>query len=109
MAIKGNFKLMGEVDMAEAYAVVDSIQISKDGLGFAHVSIYSAAPKTDVAEVAIMVDGQPKTEERQTVNRGAVLEHFTVSGIDFSVDQSPFVTAYQALKGNDRLADMLAA
>lgn len=120
MALKGPYKFMGEVQVQEAYAVIDLIQMSKEGDGFAHVSIYARLPKeTIVDEVVAKVDTagaaiapSPPVEEDKIVvlDRGPILEHFTISGISFKdPQQSPFITAYEGIVSDPRLSQMISA
>lgn len=115
MALKGPYKFMGEVQVQEAYAVIDLIQMSKEGDGFAHVSIYARLPKETIvdeaAQVGVAVAAVIAEEDKIVVlDRGPILEHFTISGISFKdPQQSPFITAYEGIVSDPRLSQMVSA
>jgi hypothetical protein len=110
MARQGAWKFLGELDAAQAYAVVDFISCSKDGTANCHVSVYARPPKTvELAQQrAVVVNGKEVVEDVvvESTDRGPVIEHFNVSGIKLS-DKSAFISCYEQLPELDeRFASM---
>lgn len=105
MSLKGPYKIMGVVDCATGYALIDEIHIAKGGDGFVHVAIYGNEPvitQPDPVEIeSVMVTPPPQ------LDRGPVIEHFTVSGISFKdAVQDPFKVAYTVVISDIRLKGM---
>lgn len=105
MSLQGPFKFMRKLEATSAYAVVDSINISKGGDAFCHVSVYPTPPETKEVEKERIVEGINEKYMDREVDRGPVIEHFSISGI--KVDGDPFVCCYKQIRDLDeRLVGM---
>lgn len=108
MSLKGSFKV-GRLIAPEAYAVVDNITASKGGSAHAHVSVYATPPEDQKVERVKLVDGVEATYEETVRDRGPVLDHFTISGIDLSKSTNIFQDTYAQIKADERLSSMVDA
>jgi hypothetical protein len=111
MALKGSFGFFnGELPKADAYAVVDAINISKGGSASCHVSIYARTPLVEKIAVPQLNEATKIMETVQVdqVDRGPVIEHFTCAGVD-TTGKDAFVAAYEQLASlDDRFKEMVA-
>lgn len=104
MALKGKFNFFNTLLAADAYAVIDSIQLSKGGDASFHVNVYPAAPTTKAVLRDALVDGVMEKVAVDEINRGQVIEHFGISVT--GITGEPFGECYAALKTHERFTDM---
>jgi len=116
MALKGSYNLYGKINVPNAYAVIDQISIGKNGDAYCHVSVYADPPvEVTTDQVATqqtldLVDGAQPTRvaaQAPELDRGPVIEHFTISGISTADKvENAFTTCYAAAKADERLSAM---
>lgn len=115
MALQGKYNFFGKLNADEAYAIVDQINISKGGDAFCHVSVYANAPTPvpiDESAKAVQAQGALLPQDIQeippSIERGPVIEHFTISGISVKgLMENPFAVMYAGIKADERLAAMV--
>lgn len=116
MALQGKYNFFGRINADAAYAIVDQINISKGGDAFCHVSVYASAPvpippddsAQAVAAQGALIPDAPADAPPPQVDRGPVIEHFTISGISVKgLAENPFSVMYAGIKTDERLAQML--
>lgn len=109
MALKGKFLFMGVLVAEKAYAVVDSVNVTKGGDAFCHVSVYPDSPVDREVPKTRVVDGIEEEYLDQERERGQCVEHFSISGFKIR-SQDPFVAAYEQIKELEpRLTEMVSA